>query len=858
MAQTTLIPKAYSQREFIDNTKKSQKVLINAQSSIVNINKILKERTDTREKVKSKIIENKRRREFLTRRQESEDELESKSIISGANIGGIVNLVSSSGKSFIGRIVQSLGYLAAGWILRNLPTWTGMAKEFIARLQEAGKIIQSTVTNAINIFQSSFRVISSLSENLKNFDLFDSSNKVRGSFDELVRSINDMGSEIEAGVKLITTPLTQTMEDGRQVGSYSGQEVPALGSTSSDMGAYADSSPSSGGSSNNAVYGTKEERALLDALAFAEGTESSYGTMFGSTINKDLESGKLTVKQVIDLGDEHARKNRQSGATGRYQFMPPTLEMLVNLGVLKMDDKFTPQMQDKAALALVKRRGVTADMLAKEGLSAKVSNMLAPEWASFPTYSGASYWGQPVKNLKSLQNVYKQSLGTTSQQSQTSSSSSPSSSTSTSTQATIQGGLTGSTFLLPAGAQGADPNVGATDRFGWSSWRGRHHNGIDIGTTGQRGYYVAFLRDGTATIIPNYGNAGNTVVIKSGGTTYKFLHLANFSIKSGPYKAGTVIGEVGNTGTLGRATDIHLHYEVHPPGTNGVNPEPYLNLIVIGKNLGNVTRTAQPSSSSSTQTSSSPTRAISVGTMKLMPQTGPGGFIQGGSGSKGEAQYATHFHIDAKTSNPTAEQLANIREVSFQAVKAMLARGSEVFFGNLKQYASTSDNTLRNQIAAEQRAHSARSSAAVDIQEINPNVKRTFPSQPGSSTKFPFAVGEIYFRGGYGREAEIIGSNGITVSHGAAGSSASQISSATPAAEITQTPSQQSGQQLAQQITPERKAQDIVAIIPNQQVQSTPQMGYQPPISMMKSGPSMTTVLNNFMKQKLLLELAYV
>jgi len=51
-------------------------------------------------------------------------------------------------------------------------------------------------------------------------------------------------------------------------------------------------------------------------------------------------------------------------------------------------------------------------------------------------------------------------------------------------------------------------------------------------------------------------------------------------------------------------------------------------------------------------------------------------------------------------------------------------------------------------------------------------------SQPGSATKFPFAVGSVYWRGGYGREAEIIGSGGVTVSHGAPGSSESKVQAA--------------------------------------------------------------------------------
>jgi hypothetical protein len=109
----------------------------------------------------------------------------------------------------------------------------------------------------------------------------------------------------------------------------------------------------------------------------------------------------------------------RSGAAGRYQFMPFTLEDLVRTGDLKMDDKFTPQMQDKASIALARRRKVTSELLKKEGLSAKVSNMLAPEWASLPTYSGASYYGQPVKSLSSIQSAYKNSLGSPQTQTQT-------------------------------------------------------------------------------------------------------------------------------------------------------------------------------------------------------------------------------------------------------------------------------------------------------------------------------------------------------------------------------------------------------------------------------------------------------
>ena len=51
--------------------------------------------------------------------------------------------------------------------------------------------------------------------------------------------------------------------------------------------------------SNRATQGTPEQRALLDAIAFAEGTTRSYGVVSGGAINKDLEEGKLTAKLLL-------------------------------------------------------------------------------------------------------------------------------------------------------------------------------------------------------------------------------------------------------------------------------------------------------------------------------------------------------------------------------------------------------------------------------------------------------------------------------------------------------------------------------------------------------------------------------
>jgi murein DD-endopeptidase MepM/ murein hydrolase activator NlpD/muramidase (phage lysozyme) len=121
--------------------------------------------------------------------------------------------------------------------------------------------------------------------------------------------------------------------------------------------------------------GNANQRALLDMLAQAEGTSRSYGVVFGGGINRDLEQGNLTVQEVIDLGNS---ATTGSGATGRYQFMPSTLQGLIRNGVLKADQKFTPELQDKAALALIRGRGVDPT----KPLTRDSIYRLGGEWAS--------------------------------------------------------------------------------------------------------------------------------------------------------------------------------------------------------------------------------------------------------------------------------------------------------------------------------------------------------------------------------------------------------------------------------------------------------------------------------------------
>ena len=123
--------------------------------------------------------------------------------------------------------------------------------------------------------------------------------------------------------------------------------------------------------------------------------------------------------------------------------------------------------------------------------------------------------------------------------------------------------------------------VGKTSNRGMRG--GRHHAGIDIGTSGQKGYYVAFKMKGKVDLVKSLDGYGKTVIINVGDLDFLFAHLASYSVKQGEVYDGQIIGEIGNTGV---GSGEHLHFEVRTKGGGSgtdVDPEPYIKYLEIGK-----------------------------------------------------------------------------------------------------------------------------------------------------------------------------------------------------------------------------------------------------------------------------------
>ena len=132
-------------------------------------------------------------------------------------------------------------------------------------------------------------------------------------------------------------------------------------------------------------------RRWLDTISFAEGTWGGEAPRYAITFG---------YQPIADLSKHPNRVVKSGGyasaAAGAYQFMPQTWEgVRSKLGLRD----FSPVSQDLGALELIRQRGVDPD---RDPITPETLAKLSGEWASIPTLSGKSAYGQPVKPAEQL------------------------------------------------------------------------------------------------------------------------------------------------------------------------------------------------------------------------------------------------------------------------------------------------------------------------------------------------------------------------------------------------------------------------------------------------------------------------
>lgn len=158
---------------------------------------------------------------------------------------------------------------------------------------------------------------------------------------------------------------------------------------------------------------TKEEKSLLDMIAYSEGTLGVSNNGYDVLVGYRKIVGWTPDTAIVHGGGDWYDKKNNSSAAGRYQFLYDTW-----IGKSKKNLPMTKINQDNRALDLINRRLGTFDKATLNVFSnfKKATDLLAKEWASIPlSTTGRSYYNKDGINrtkvtLDDLFSVYTKAL----------------------------------------------------------------------------------------------------------------------------------------------------------------------------------------------------------------------------------------------------------------------------------------------------------------------------------------------------------------------------------------------------------------------------------------------------------------
>lgn len=516
--------------------------------TIGGISNILSKKITDRKNIGSNIRLFKEKRIQIEKRKAIQDQVSAPRIVT--KVGGPRALAQSSrGISLKDRLFGFIGYLSAGWILGNLPTWIALGEQFTGRIIRATSILSNYGDETMKVISNLGEILESAYINLANLDFTDSSFLVRSSFQDLITNIDGLGVGISEAFAVLTEPF---------------KNIPKIGTINESPDAY-----------------RQPETALPDAqsaemyrIAAALSTEGSGAQstvdMMQVVVNRKA-SGRYgaTYTDILAAGTG-GRNVAFQGVWKR----PGGPKGFRKIETLEDAAKWSGQSKGTLLKIIENIQNPTLQANAAKFVGGAFDFRASPQNNKNGRLPGTAWRGGANDN----QFLVDASRGDPIRKEGPAPFNLPAPVVAKSTPQ-VPGKIVTTVVGEVDVVGNTNPTVGRSSEY---LSRGGAHKGIDIGTSGQKGYYVAFRQSGKVTFAGWDGSGfGNLVVIQSGNLEFYFGHLAKVMVKSGSQYNGETIGEIGNTG---RSSGEHLHYEVRKNGRH-IDPEPYLGLLAIGKSL---------------------------------------------------------------------------------------------------------------------------------------------------------------------------------------------------------------------------------------------------------------------------------
>lgn len=512
--------------------------------------------------------------EIFRSRREAVQRKERESVIESGKLPSIITSaqrsISGSTKGFLGRIMDFVGIVILGWLLNNLPGIIKSVQSLIERIQRARAVLQSWIDNTSEFFQDFTASLDTVLERITGIldpkevtEANENSKKLEGS----VRTFeNDINRMVQLFQEFNLAKWLKDWLKGKPKPDLDPSQLPGAGQNV----------PSQGGATAGGRY-----TPILNVVGAAEGGYTSIAPM---DENPDLTS--MTIREASQAVGLKGGK----GAIGRYQLTAPIKQAeLAGLDVDK--DIFSPANQDKIAIALIKARGITADMIINNPNEA--AKRLAMEFAGLPVLEDTQGKEGPVKRGQSYYRGYNGNVATITPDKveaafeqfknyQEPQSPSPAQTTPPPTLDPSKRYAKGQNVTSLLGQ-----NASITSLMGAPRSHGPH-GGIDIGC--DPGLFVSLKVDCEVVGSARGGGYGEVidVWVESLGVQLRFAHSTRHIITSGKIPAGTSFTVTGYSGTVKPAgpAGSHIHFEAHTQkgfsgyGSN-TSPDPYVSLIQL-------------------------------------------------------------------------------------------------------------------------------------------------------------------------------------------------------------------------------------------------------------------------------------
>lgn len=284
-----------------------------ASKTIKNISNVISTRSVTRKNIGKNILQYKNRREENERRQKNQDEITSTLQVLSPRGAKSLSL-SQIGGSFSKRILGFFAFTTAGWLLSNMPTWIGGAKELTLRVQSLDSTFSGFVNDIGNLMNDIGKLSNSFYKNITSFDFSDNSGLVASSMSDLTDTFGNMVDKITEAFDVLTQPF---------------MNVPPLGSEG-DEGAYPDVQPPGQPSGQPAVPTGNADFWTLVAVAAREDSDPQGQADVAQSIYNRVAAGVFPggtdIRQIILANKQYQPtrdypKQNPSGKTNREWYL---------------------------------------------------------------------------------------------------------------------------------------------------------------------------------------------------------------------------------------------------------------------------------------------------------------------------------------------------------------------------------------------------------------------------------------------------------------------------------------------------------------------------------------------------------